>query len=385
MARPVNSLCVALLAAAIPAVLVAQSSVPERRLEKPDGEFPESFDQIGALRELPGGKVLVVDLGPKSLLLADFKSGQQATIGRNGQGPGEYQFPGELIPYPGDSTLLVDRVSRRFLTVGPDGKLGKTVPFPDGLQGLAQPKGADRMGRIYFQASPFAGLGAGAAVSATAPDSVPVVRWDRATNRLDTLTRVKIPATKMQVSGGANARMVMMRPQPYAAQDEWAAGPDGRLAVARVGDYHVEWLGDHPARGAPVNYDRVRVDDGDRDAYMEAMKNTRNRITVTSGGPGRGPAPTLPEPKAEEFDWPEYKPPFRSRSALMSSDGQLWLQRYTPSRDSTPAFDVFDASGKLASRVYLPKGRQVVGIGQGTIYAVRIDEDGLQWLERYRR
>jgi hypothetical protein len=115
------------------------------------------------------------------------------------------------------------------------------------------------------------------------------------------------------------------------------------------------------------------------------MRNTRNRITVTNGGPGRGQELKPPEPKPEEFDWPDYKPPFRGRSALMTSDGQLWLQRYTPARDSIPVFDVFDASGNLATRVYLPKGRQVVGIGQGTVYAVRTDADGLQWLERYRR
>jgi hypothetical protein len=373
-----------LLATGIPSVLSAQSKGADRRLEKPDAEFQESFDQIGALRELPGGKVLLVDLGPKALLLADFKTGQQTPIGRNGQGPGEYQFPGELIPYLGDSTLLVDRVSRRLLTVSPDGKLGKTVPFPEGMLGLAQPKGADRKGRIYFQASPFGGPGDGDA-AATIPDSAAVVRWDRATNRLDTLTRVKIPATKVQRSGTSNARVVMVRPQPYAPQDEWAASPDGRIAVARVGDYHVEWLGDRPARGAPVGYDRVRVGDGDRDEYMAAIKNTRNRITVVNGGPGRGQELRPPEPKVDDFEWPEYKPPFRARSALVSPDGQLWVQRYTQARDSVPVFDVFDASGNLSGRVYLPKGRQVVGLGDGTLYAVRTDADGLQWLERYRR
>jgi len=382
MARSVGSLRIALVAAAIPAALTAQSKVSERRLEKPDAAFQESFDQIGALRELPGGKVLVVDLGPKALVMVDFKTGQQTPIGRNGQGPGEYQFPGELIPYLGDSTLLVDRITRRFLTVSPDGKLGKTVPFPDGMQGLAQPKGADRKGRIYLQASPFGGPDDGDA--ATIPDSAAVVRWDRVTNRLDTLTKVKIPATKVQRTGTSNARVTMVRPQPYAPQDEWGSSPDGRVAVARVGDYHVEWLGDRPARGAPVGYDRIRLGDGDRESFMAAIKNTRNRIVVNNGG-GRGQELRPPEPSADEFDWPEYKPPFRARSALVTSDGQLWVQRHTQAGDSVPVFDVFDASGNLASRVYLPRGRQMVGLGEGTVYAVRTDSDGLQWLERYRR
>jgi hypothetical protein len=384
MSRSVRSFCAALLGVVSPVVLAGQSRVPERRFEKPDAEFPESFDQIGALRQLPNGQVMVVDLGPKSLLVADFKTGRQTAIGRNGQGPGEYQFPGELIAYRGDSTLLVDRVTRRFLTVSADGKLGKTVPFPDGLAGLAQPKGADRMGRIYFQASPFGGPGDGDG-PLVIPDSAPVVRWDRATNRLDTLTRVKIPATNVQRSGTSNSRVVMMRPQPYAPQDEWSVSPDGRLAVARVGDYHVEWLGDRPARGAPVAYDRVQIGEDDREEFLAAMKSTRNRITVTRGGPGRGQDLKPPEVKAEDFEWPDYKPPFRGRSAMLSPEGQLWLQRYTPARDSIAVYDVFDTNGNLATRMRFPKGRQVVGIGPGAVYAARTDSDGLQWLERYRR
>ena len=359
-----------------------------RTLTTPEAEFKESFDAVSALRELPRGRVLLTDLGPKTVILADFASGQQTTVGRNGQGPGEYQFPGELIPLPGDSTLLVDRVSRRFLRIGPDGTIGKTLPFPDGLSGMPEPRGADSQGRIYFQASAFQG-GPGDLGDPQIPDSVALVRWDRALNRIDTVTRVKIPAIKMQVSGTSNARAVMMRSQPYAAADEWAVAADGRVGVARVGDYHVEWLGPQASRGAAVRYDPVKVTDADKQAYMNAMKNSRNRIVVNQGGPGRGAQELKPpEPDASEFDWPATKPPFRAggqRAAFVTPEGQLWLARSSSARDSTPVFDVFDARGALTTRVSLPLGRRVVGMGQGVLYAVRTDEDGLQWLERYRR
>jgi hypothetical protein len=70
---------------------------------------------------------------------------------------------------------------------------------------------------------------------------------------------------------------------------------------------------------------------------------------------------------------------------LISPEGQFWLARSVAGRDSTPAFDVFDQTGALVAQVTLPKGRRVVGLGDGTLYAVRTDGDGLQWLERYRR
>jgi hypothetical protein len=238
------------------------------------------------------------------------------------------------------------------------------------------------MGRIYFQASPFGGPVEDAGAL---PDSTSVLRWDVAAQRIDTLARVKLPALRMQVSGTSNARAVMMRPQPFAPQDDWAVAGDGRVALARVGDYHVDWLGERPARGTPVGYERVKVADADKESFMSAMRNTRNRITIVNGGGGRGRDIKPPEPEASEFEWPEYKPPFPGRSALMAPEGRLWLPRSTSGRDATPAYDVFDASGNLAGRFFLPKGRRVVGLGQGTLYAVRTDDDGLQWLERYER
>ncbi|MDX2121598.1 MAG: hypothetical protein SF070_11160 [Gemmatimonadota bacterium] len=372
----------------LPLALSAQQ-VPSRALATAEAEFAESFDQILAVRELPSGKVLVTDLGPKAVLLADFASGTQSNVGRNGQGPGEYQFPGELLPYRGDSVLLVDRVSRRFLLISPDGKLGRTIPFPDGLGGMPEPRGADRQGRLYFQASPFrGGPGNGMEISENLPDTVPVIRFDPVTKKVDTITRVKIPALKVQTSGNQNSRMVMMRSQPFAAADDLVVSPEGRVAVARTGDYRVEWFGGAtPVRGAPVRYDRLKVGAGDKQAFMSATRNTRNRITVNSGGPGPGDAqpPRPPEPSADEFDWPEYLPPFPARSLRLAPEGQLWLPRSTSARDSTPVYDLFDASGRHTGRVTLPLGRRLVGLGKGVLYATRTDEDGLQWLERYRR
>jgi hypothetical protein len=377
---------IAAVAALCPPPAAGQAGPAERRLTKPEAEFGQSFDQVFALRELSSGKVLVTDLGPRSVLLADFRTGEQTTIGRNGQGPGEYQFPGELLAVPGDTTLLADRASRRFLTILPDGRLGKTLPYPDQIPGLPEVRGADRNGRVYFQGSPGGGLMDDGGPTRL-PDSVPVFRWSRGTGAVDTVTRVKIPAIKMDVSGGANARAVIMRPQPYAAQDDWAVAPDGRLAVVRVGDFHVEWVGGaRVVAGPPMRYEAVPVTSADKERFLALLRASKNRIMVTSGGPGRSvELPGPPPPAAGDFDWPAVKPPFPGRGAIVSPEGELWLQRATTARDSTPVYDVFDPAGMPTARVFLPIGRRLVGLGAGTLYTVRTDEDGLQWLERYRR
>ena len=64
--------------------------------------------------------------------------------------------------------------------------------------------------------------------------------------------------------------------------------------------------------------------------------------------------------------------------------GELWVERHVPFGEPV-TFDVFDESGRLSKKVVLPEGRQIIGFGRGTLYAVTVDEDGLQWLERYVR
>ncbi len=372
----------ALVLSALP--LEGQQPPAIRKLVRPDARFGEPFDQLLALRELASGKVLLTDVGARAVLLADFATGEQTPVGRNGQGPGEYQFPGELLA-AGDTTFIVDRASRRLLVVGPDGRMtDRTVPFPDAIGGFPDARGADRRGRIYFQASPFRLPGDGEAPDQRVPDSTVVLRWDRAADRVDTLAKVKIPATLVAASGNRQARAVVMRPQPYAAQDDWAAGADGRVAIARVADYHVEWLdGGRRTAGAPVAYERRKVTAADRDRYLAELRNNRNRLVVTrgpGGGGGRAPEVRVPEPRDEDFAWPEYLPPFR-RGMLISPEGEAWVVR----QDSLPVYDVFDHRGNLTARVELPAGRRLLGLGRRTLYAVRTDDDGLQWLERYSR
>jgi hypothetical protein len=50
-----------------------------------------------------------------------------------------------------------------------------------------------------------------------------------------------------------------------------------------------------------------------------------------------------------------------------------------------PIADVFDASGSVVRRVSFPATHRVAGFGKGTVYLVRTDDDGLQWLERLNR
>lgn len=373
------------LAFALTAPLAAQS-VPVVSLAKPDAEFAEPFDQVTAVRELRDGRVIVSDLLARGVSLADFRTGAATAIGREGQGPGEFAFPSGLVPLPGDTTLLVDPGQRRFLKIAPEGKPVGTVPFPEGLGGIVTVRGADRQGRIYIQGSLFGGgpgLG-GPDGDGELPDSVALLRWTPGRAGFDTLGRVKVPSIARAVSGGSNARAVVMRQQPFSASDEWSVAPDGRVAVARVGNYHVEWLGTPRATGPAVSYAKVPVSQADKDAINRQARDTRGRFTVQEGGGGGRPA-NVPPPQLPEPDWPEFKPPFVGAGARMAPSGEFWVQRSQPA-GAAPLYDVFDGQGRLTKQVRLQKDTRLVGFGATSVYVARTDtEDELQYLQRFRR
>ena len=215
-------------------------------------------------------------------------------------------------------------------------------------------------------------------------DSVPVIRWDRRGNKIDTLMMVKGPQMKVNMSGGQNSRSVMIRTQPFTTRDGWGVAPDGRVAVARSAPYRVDVVSSAGRRqmGAPVGMAALPLTSADKQEFLKAQK-AAPRMTRTIGGGGAAP-PAPPEPTVDDYEWPATKPFFDAASVRMSSAGELWTLRSRVAGDPIPVYDVFGVDGKLARRVTFPAKTRLVGFGDGTIYVARSDDDDLQYLERYR-
>ena len=380
-----TSAALATLLIALAAQARAQS-VPAVSLGNPTATFEEPFDQVTSVRELSDGRVLVADLLARAVSLTDLERGTASAVGREGQGPKEFNFPMGLVALPGDSTLLIDPGQRRFLIIGPDGAPITTIPFPEEFSGPVRIRGADRQGRVYAEGSAFTfGPGSADLNEQSLPDSVPLLLCDRATGRVDRLGKIKIPEMTMAVSGGRNARAIAMRQAPLPAADAWSVTPDGRIGIARVGDYHVDWWGAPRATGRPVRYTPVKVSARDKEIFRERTRDPRSAFRVSEGTSARsgGSSRPIQPPDLPEPEWPEFKPPFVVNSALATPAGQLWVERSQPA-EADRLYDVFGSDGNLMRQVKLSADRRVVGFGAGTVYVARTDEDELQYLERYR-
>ena len=356
-------------------------------LSSPDASFPEPFSNLIGLRELRDGRVVISDRIEQAVRILDFSAGTFEEIGNVGQGPGEYRMPGSLLPLPGDSTLLVDMGNMRMTAFGPDGSFGASEPMMRQGGMLIFPRGTDGAGRIYFDQ---AGLIAGSADQAGAN---PVLRLDRSTGAIDTVAFIAQRETsrvqaRMRSSGGGWNSLGQLQLTAFQSQDSWAISEDGGIGVARLSDYRVEWIdgAGNVTFGSVVDYEPVSITLEDKEAWADRMASRAMMMIMRADGSGGRSSRTqaLNRPDIEDVTWPEAKPPFPEGAATITPEGELWVQRHVPFGEPV-TFDAFDESGRLSKKVILPEGRQIIGFGRGTLYAVTVDEDDLQWLERYVR
>ena len=76
---------------------------------------------------------------------------------------------------------------------------------------------------------------------AQSDDSAFVYRVDLSTRAVDTIAWVKVPVGRMSLSEGPSGRrQVVSRSNPLPVVDDWALMPDGRVAIVRGADFHVD-------------------------------------------------------------------------------------------------------------------------------------------------
>jgi hypothetical protein len=200
--------------------------------------------------------------------------------------------------------------------------------------------------------------------------------------------------------------------------DDWALMPDGRIAVVRGKDYHVDWLNLDGTwtSGPKIPYNWERMDDDAKSKFIDSVKveaekqrETINRamqsgvnnansamggaaggqpvrveMRIEGGGGGGGggrpqqgvqqiSAPSLNFVSPKEL--PDYRPAFRQGAVRADEEGNLWVRTTHPS-DAGPIYDVVNGKGELTDRVKLPFGRVISGFGKGVVYLGVQDDKG---------
>jgi hypothetical protein len=177
---------------------------------------------------------------------------------------------------------------------------------------------------------------------------------------VDTVARAR--ATSSDPSVLANP-LNLIHEMPVLANDGW-------LAVVRIDPYRVDWRSPTGtwALGAPVAVSPVVMNAVEKAAIMQRYPT------------GRGAADPDTYPH-----WPVTLPPFTSnQTPIATQDGKLLVRRLPSAGMSEVMYDVFNRRGELVNQVAMGERERIVGFGNGTVYTVLEDSDGLQRIRRHR-
>ena len=401
-----------LIAVRAPAQAPAPVPVPVRTLTT----VAASRDTFGAplnVQALPGGRVLVNDAKLHRLLVLDSTMRIVRVVLDSTPGvANSYGTRPEPVLAYGDTALFVDDASRSFVVITPEGAVGRSVAAP-GDPGVwtvaANSQGFDSRGRMFYRglvlrrgterapglSVQLVGYDGGGPISSA--DSLPLIRGDLATRRVDTIAALRNAQAKhtATTTDSKGAEWQTSYVNPMLAGDEWALLSDGTIAIVRGHDYHIDWVSPDGVitSTAKLPFDWKRLTDDDktrvRDSTMvaraksdsaadarlfAALRGSTNTAAVSrTGGTGASDAP-VQIPRRNTIvvpidSFPDYYPAVRPNAARGDRDGNLWILPSTSARSIAGelVYDVVNRSGALAYRVRAPLGRSIAGFAPGGI------------------
>jgi hypothetical protein len=335
-----------------------------------DGTVEGELVRVVTALPLPGDEVAVVDAGHSEIRVFDGTGRYQRTIGRRGQGPGE--FANILWAQLAHDTLLVFDMNQRRLTVlGADGSVHATVlPRPEDGATFAAPVARVPGGHWVVSNSVTAAL----LLGRNAPPPTGVLRDTVAFGLVDASGTGPV-AYFHRV---ASRRLIGLPTGTYVSRfsrlpPHRVLSLGGRIAVldselARIDLFTSDGL---PLASAPLAVPRQPLAastlDSLRGAALEDATSPLDREVIAA----------IHDPQAA----PTHLPVFQA--VLPDGDHLLWLEEWQYTPTSSASYQVVNADGESLATVTPPTGFKVLTVGPDWVLGVHTDADGVQRVVRY--
>lgn len=340
-------------------------SVPLLRIGREDGPESYRFDGVYDIIRLSDSTIVVVD-GSPSIRFFDTRGQFLHSVGRRGDGPGEYHVISMMRRIKGDSLLVWDFPARRVTVLGPDGQFERSErgPVTEGFFfGFDVFSDGTLLG--MYDPPPDGARPASGILETTSA----MVRFSPSSGIMDTLAQITTKSS--YVSGGEHFSITSM---PYHAEALGAA--TGRAAY--LGNSARYEIGYYSRDGRLIRVTRldrlpIRFESSTRDRYIArqlARARTdaaRERVTSVYA----------------EMPFPDAFPAFDALA--VDADSNLWVRTYSAS-DSVPSqWTVFDPEGRLLAEATTPARFTVFEIGRGDLLGVQEDSLGVQQVRVQKR
>jgi hypothetical protein len=290
------------------------------------------------------GNVYALDMQLSQVHVFDRNGRLLRTIGREGEGPGEFRQASQMFIMPDGNIAVVQQMPGKLVLLTPDGKPAGDFPGPKGKDGgmIAYFEGGSAGDAIVLNTRQFS----------RTPGKFTVQRA-----LLSLGPKGDTRATLFQTSADQDPASMMNLDEKEMRTLLWAAGKDGRVYTSQNFDgYEIKV---HAPDGKVERV--IEREYAHRQRSKEEMEENKPRVLMR-GGNGQRMQPTI---KSSPTDRDILR-------ILPRDDGSLWVLS-SKGRNSQPkgtmaAFDVFDAKGRFVRTVAL----QVPGdFHQDEFYIVR--------------
>lgn len=319
---------------------------------------------------LEDGRIVVVNAGSNDLRIFGPDGQHLRTIGREGDGPGEFRslfWAGRLR---GDSIVAWDAALQRLSVFSPAGDLVRSVRPARSLGFFPQVKGLLSDGRVVMASS---------AAPARISESRVQVRRDSSAFRIlaphggVSEIRGRFLGTEM-VTIADPAAGLLVRPLPFGRQTVTATH-GARLYVGTADRFEIAAYEPATSLRMLVRADRERapVTREDIRAYRQTLVTVGADAQVE-----RHQAKVL-----EQVPYPKVMPAFSGLE--VDSDGNLWVEEpQKPGDTAGSTWVVLSSDGRARGTIRLPHGLAVKQIGRDWILGVVLDEDHREIVRLYQ-
>lgn len=334
---------------------------PELRSGTGDDGLHQVMDAV----RLADGSVAIVNAGMQQVRIV-APDGTVRNAGREGSGPGEFQFPA-WIGARGDTLWVADVLASRISRFSADGTFLGSAQLDEAVGLFPQVVGQYRDGTVLVAADEAAAVrGTGVVRGRTA-----LLRLRPDGRLIDTLAVVA--SSEQFATASADGRGMRVETLPFGRRTVMALHGDvvyvgtGETAAVRAIDRQGRSRDLLRVAAAPKS-----VGPADIDAYWKNLVTTGG----TSAGEDRAPPAGIPYPRT--------LPPYSDLHA--DADGRLWVAESSLPREwSRPGgWWIFSPDGRPLARIQLPPRALLLDAGRDWVLLREMDEQQREIVSLYR-
>ena len=360
--------------------------VPEVSVGDLDGPEEYLFGSIGSIAVDNNRRVYALDYQAQHVRVFDSTGTYVETLGRRGEGPGEFFRTNAIAVLPDGRLLVRELRDGRVHVFVPGTRESELWTYQHGYYAVRKPLYTDRNGRAFLMGSKSSREADGPTthVVVMGPDGTPLGTLPVPSNSFE---RPELMATRT-MEGGMYA--MIFESVPFTPDFFWAIHPSGRFLTGFSTEYRLDLARDDGVLRIEREVAPVPVSDAEHSHHRDHLE--RSMRDIEPGWNWDGPP------------IPEHKPFFTG--VHVGRDGRIWVRLSTEGRrvenedhdpddpgsepvswEEATRFDVFEADGTYLGAVVAPddfRSPPEPVFDGDFVWAVTRDELDVERVVRYR-